>query len=687
NQYSFLIGIYGMDLQKFGKVKEARLMFDEMEEWDRDVVLWNLMLKTYVKVELREEAFRFLSDFHRSEVVCPDVGSLQCVLNGFAEDVDLETDYKEQIQAYAIKLSLMDDESAKVISWNKTTSQYYQSGDYSSAIKCLVDMKKSSVKYDDVTFIVALSNVVPLDDLKLGKLIHGMALKSGFGIKVNVSSSLVNMYSKMDCLSTAKRVFFNMEDTDIVSWNSIINSYVQSGLVEESVNLYIEMLRDGLKPDQFTLASVLRACSSLSRGLHLTDQVHAHVVKNRLDSDTFVSITLVDSYSRRASTYQSSPYATSYHTPQYASQAPSSTHLSISYPPNDIQSSVNHNAYNASSSIPQIEYVPTFHHQTEFSSPEIGLIVLVFQKGDDPIDAINHMMSFLTSIVTSRYPATNNQLRASSNPRQQATIRSGGASGKQRLIMCYNYKGEGHMSKQCTKPKRKRDAEWFKDKVLLVQAQANGHVLQEEELEFLQDPGTAKTSSNQHVVRNNAAYQADDLDAYGSDCDELNSTNIALMANLSHYGFNNLAENDDKASTSYEPSLEIETLKHTLSEHLKEKESLDQKITLLKNDFQKKESQNIDRELALEKQALGFQNPCYLKRAQKLKPKLYDGSVIEKSDAIVIHDSENTLLLANESRSKMLEKQIDPKMTENKVIIKPIDYVVINQLSKDFDMC
>nr|GFC47968.1 retrovirus-related Pol polyprotein from transposon TNT 1-94 [Tanacetum cinerariifolium] len=43
------------------------------------------------------------------------------------------------------------------------------------------------------------------------------------------------------------------------------------------------------------------------------------------------------------------------------------------------------------------------------------------------------------------------------------------------------------MSKQCTKPRRKRDAEWFKDNVLLVQAQVNGQVLQEEELEFLAD--------------------------------------------------------------------------------------------------------------------------------------------------------------------------------------------------------
>nr|GEZ75637.1 hypothetical protein [Tanacetum cinerariifolium] len=79
----------------------------------------------------------------------------------------------------------------------------------------------------------------------------------------------------------------------------------------------------------------------------------------------------------------------------------------------------------ASSSAPQIDYAPIVHHPSEFSSPETGLVVPVFQKGDDPIDAINHMMSFLTAVVTSRYPATNNQLRTSSNPHQQATINNG----------------------------------------------------------------------------------------------------------------------------------------------------------------------------------------------------------------------------------------------------------------------
>nr|GFD19048.1 hypothetical protein [Tanacetum cinerariifolium] len=105
--------------------------------------------------------------------------------------------------------------------------------------------------------------------------------------------------------------------------------------------------------------------------------------------------------------------------------------------------------------------------------------------------------------------------------------------------------------------------------------------------------------------------------------------------------------NDNQASTSYEHSLEIESLKHTLSEHLKEKESLTQKITLLKNDFQKEESRNIDRELALEKQ--------------------------------------ETLMLAEESRSKMIEKQNDPQMIEKKVITKPINYAILNQLSTDFE--
>nr|GFC61906.1 hypothetical protein [Tanacetum cinerariifolium] len=201
------------------------------------------------------------------------------------------------------------------------------------------------------------------------------------------------------------------------------------------------------------------------------------------------------------------------------------------------------------------------------------------------------------------------------------------------------------------------------------------------------------------------------------------SVNETLTAELERYKDQvrilKEGNNVDKVSDSCALSVEIDNLKQTLSEHLKENESLKQTVTLLKNDFQKKESRNIDRELTLEKQikelnnivfkrnqsvqtihmltkpqffydhttkqALGFQNPFYLKKAQQLEPKLYDGTVIQKTNAIVIRDSKETLMLAEESRSKMLLKQKDLMMSEKKVNTKQVDYAALNQLSQDFE--
>nr|GEX84519.1 hypothetical protein [Tanacetum cinerariifolium] len=214
-----------------------------------------------------------------------------------------------------------------------------------------------------------------------------------------------------------------------------------------------------------------------------------------------------------------------------------------------------------------------------------------------------------------------------------------GASGnnfrKQRTVVYYNCKGEGHMSKQCTKPKMKKDESWFKDKVLLVQAQANRQILHEEELAFLADSGIAEAQTTQNVITHNATYQADDLDAYDSDCDEINTTKTALMVNLSHYGSDDLAERNQSAQTVHMLTKPQFFYDHTT------------------------------------KQALSFQNPFYLKKAQQLEPKLYNGSVIQKTNAIVIYDSEETLMLAKESRSKMLLKQKDLMMSEKKVNTKP----------------
>ncbi|GKB60941.1 hypothetical protein Tco_0917127 [Tanacetum coccineum] len=170
--------------------------------------------------------------------------------------------------------------------------------------------------------------------------------------------------------------------------------------------------------------------------------------------------------------------------------------------------------YDSWKSIMELYMMNRPHGRMILASVEKGPLVwpkiTVEMHSDDLIDAINHVMSFLSAVVTSRYPTTNNQLRNSSNPRQQAT----------------------------TNDRRVTEL----DKVLLVQVQASGQILHEEELAFLENLGIPEGQATQTVITHNDAYQANDLDAYDSDCDELNIAKVALMTNLSHYGSDALAE-------------------------------------------------------------------------------------------------------------------------------------------------
>ncbi|GJR89832.1 hypothetical protein Tco_0213843 [Tanacetum coccineum] len=164
---------------------------------------------------------------------------------------------------------------------------------------------------------------------------------------------------------------------------------------------------------------------------------------------------------------------------------------------------------------------------------------------------------------------------------------------------------------------------------------------------------------------------------------------------------------------------EIDTLKETLSNQVKEKESLSTTLTVFKTESKEKKSKYIDKEIVLEnqnkelenilcklyrstqamhmltkpqvfydnthKQALGYQNMFHLRKAQRIKPTLYDGSVIAKEhDVIFVIDDEETLILEEESRSKMLDKQNDPISIKHKINISLIDYSNIdnNQLLK-----
>ncbi|GJY80229.1 hypothetical protein Tco_0492980 [Tanacetum coccineum] len=177
------------------------------------------------------------------------------------------------------------------------------------------------------------------------------------------------------------------------------------------------------------------------------------------------------------------------------------------------------------------------------------------------------MMSFLTAVVTSRYPTTNNQLRNSSNPRQQATINN-------RRVTYNSDSWEPNTLAEGTS-RLTLQSKWkqFGKQRLLLFTTVKGKDI---------------------IVQNSTLNQRGNMN-------KNKSVNDTLTVELERYkeqvkvlkeGQNVDLRSNDIVSDSSAQSVEIDHLKQTLSEHLKEKESLIQTVTLLKNDFKKEESLN-----------------------------------------------------------------------------------------------
>lgn len=130
-----------------------------------------------------------------------------------------------------------------------------------------------------------------------GKQVHCHCVKGGFWEDVSVGTSLMDMYMKTGSVIDGKRVFDEMEETNVVTWTTLIAGYSSNGLIDGAVKAFHMMQVEGIKPNPFTFATVLGALAdddALEKGF----QVHGLVIKCGFDSTLFVGNSLISVYSR-----------------------------------------------------------------------------------------------------------------------------------------------------------------------------------------------------------------------------------------------------------------------------------------------------------------------------------------------------------------------------------------------------
>eukprot|EP01018_Ginkgo_biloba_P031529 Gb_16954 [translate_table: standard] len=167
-------------------------------------------------------------------------------------------------------------------------------GRLKEALGVLHLMNQRGMRVDSDIYGSLLQGATRMKSLKEGKNIHSHIIKTGFEQDVFLANNILSMYAKCGSLRNARQIFDNMSTRKLVSWNAMIAGYAQNGQGEEAFKLYCQMPEE---PNQFTFASVLRACSSLS-ALEQGKQVHAHIVRTGFESDVFVGTALVDTYSK-----------------------------------------------------------------------------------------------------------------------------------------------------------------------------------------------------------------------------------------------------------------------------------------------------------------------------------------------------------------------------------------------------
>ncbi|KAK6136102.1 hypothetical protein DH2020_030150 [Rehmannia glutinosa] len=184
-----------------------------------------------------------------------------------------------------------------IFTWDTMIRGYAESEDPAPALHIYRKLRVRSVEPDTHTYPFILKAVAKLTVLREGEKVHCAALKDGFESLMFVQNALVHFYGACGRAESALHLFEKMPDKDLVAWNSVINVHALNGMPNESLAIYRKMGLENVKPDGFTLVSLLTACSELG-ALALGRRAHVYMKKVGLDKNLHAANALLVLYAK-----------------------------------------------------------------------------------------------------------------------------------------------------------------------------------------------------------------------------------------------------------------------------------------------------------------------------------------------------------------------------------------------------
>ncbi|KAI3418297.1 uncharacterized protein J3R85_013909 [Psidium guajava] len=263
---------------------DARRIFDGVLE--PDTVSWTAMIAGYIRGNLPEEALEVFEKVKKAGHE-PDEVAFVTVISAYIGAGNLEGGRELFSQM----------PNPNVVAWNVMISGHAQRGYEVEALHFFEKMRKFGIKSTRSTLGSILSAIAALGATDCGLLVHAEAIKQGLSSSVYVRSSLISMYAKCGRMEAAMKVFYALEEKNLVLWNAILGGFAQNGYASEVMELFTQMKRCGFQPDEYTYTSILSACACLQY-VEVGQQLHCTIIKNRLTSNLFVGNALVDMYAK-----------------------------------------------------------------------------------------------------------------------------------------------------------------------------------------------------------------------------------------------------------------------------------------------------------------------------------------------------------------------------------------------------